>query len=217
MPDALEGESESHYEAVQSPPGLENWLHSDDEEEEEEPYKEDLLIKTIFTGVHSWKDCAKMTLLGWSYGVAVVVSLIMNIVLFSLAISYYAKRTPEPDSLVALNIIMTILLIFEVILRAFATRHAPCSGCKVLEYCLALICLTALFTYLIDTDDLDGVFETAVLAFRSVTVLCRIGMGLSNVKTYSENKQASSYSRVDFDLVQDVQVTDEEHGVISYE
>jgi len=156
MSDALEGGSDSHYEAVQSPPDLENWLHSDDEDEEE-PYKEDLLIRTMFTGVHSWKDCAKMTLLGWSYGIAVVVSLIMNIVLFSLAISYYAKRTPEPDSLVALNIIMTILLIFEVMLRAFATRHAPCSGCKVLEYSLALICLTALFTYLIDTDDVDGV------------------------------------------------------------
>jgi len=88
---------------------------------------------------------------------------------------------------------------------------------QIMEYMLGLICLTALFTYLIDTKDVDEVFETAVLLFRSLTVMLRVCVSVSNVSRYSRQTSVATYSQVDFDLVQDVQVTDDEHGVITYE
>ncbi|GAB5365933.1 hypothetical protein AAMO2058_001101200 [Amorphochlora amoebiformis] len=186
----------------------EEWVHSADED----LYKEDTQeLKQFISGTTSrLGDCAKITMLGWSYGLVLMLNLVANITLFILAIIYYSKDLPEPDSLMALNALMTCLLIIEVAIQAVITRHGPCNRWKVFEYSLALMCLTALFTYLIDTDALDEVFGTAVLAFRSVAVLIRVALGITKVGTYREQAMAAEYARVDFDIIEDIQADDDD-------
>ncbi len=189
---------------------------------EAEAWRHKLILMHIF-GYAGFGDCAKEALVGYTCGVLIVVSVIVNIVLFGLAVSFYSRRESEPSGLAALNACMTVMMLFETVLRAVASRRRAFTRWMLFEYALALVCISALLTYLVDTEEQDEVLETSILAFRSVAVLLRVGLTLFHMRKYRRARNASVYQQINFDDVSldggqdETIITDEEGGVMAYE